>query len=139
MDRFHSLHHTQIRTNYSLFMPLYDYIYNTMDKSTDCIYKSSLKRGEDLPDVVHLTHLTTFESIYHLPLGFSCLASYPDQNFRWFMWVMMPFTIWSAVLNRICGHTFVSDKLTFEKLKMQSWVVPRYNIQVKFNNIDLFP
>ncbi|XP_038682100.1 very-long-chain aldehyde decarbonylase GL1-6-like [Tripterygium wilfordii] len=32
---FHSLHHSQFRTNYSLFMPIYDYVYNTMDKSTD--------------------------------------------------------------------------------------------------------
>ncbi|KAM1027506.1 hypothetical protein ACFX2I_040248 [Malus domestica] len=59
---FHSLHHTQFRTNYSLFMPIYDYIYGTMDKSTDALYESSLKRGKELPDVVHLTHRTTPES-----------------------------------------------------------------------------
>ncbi|KAI3993875.1 hypothetical protein MKX01_002888 [Papaver californicum] len=32
---FHSLHHTQFRTNYSLFVPIYDYIYGTMDICTD--------------------------------------------------------------------------------------------------------
>ncbi|KAL5795146.1 hypothetical protein ACOSP7_003740 [Xanthoceras sorbifolium] len=129
---FHSLHHTQFRTNYSLFMPFYDYIYNTMDESTDWVHENSLKRGEDSPDVVHLTHLTTFESIYHLRLGFSSLASNPrddNSNFRWYMWVMRPFTIWSAVLTWISGCTFVSDSHTFEKLRMQSWVVPRYSIQ----------
>ncbi|KAK0601436.1 hypothetical protein LWI29_024260, partial [Acer saccharum] len=130
---FHSLHHTQFRTNYSLFMPFYDYIYDTMDKSTDRVYETSLKRGEDSPNVVHLTHLTTFESIYHLRLGFSSLASNPDddhQNFRWYMWVMRPFTICSAVFTWIYGRTFVSDRHTFdEKLRMQTWVVPRYNIQ----------
>ncbi|KAH7576143.1 hypothetical protein JRO89_XS01G0003100 [Xanthoceras sorbifolium] len=129
---FHSLHHTQFRTNYSLFMPFYDYIYDTMDESTDRIHKNSLKRGEDSPDVVHLTHLTTFESIYYLRLGFSSLASNPyddNSNFRWYMWVMRPFTIWSAVLTWIYGRTFVSDSHTFEKLRMQSWVVPIYSIQ----------
>ncbi|KAI4331798.1 hypothetical protein L6164_016753 [Bauhinia variegata] len=65
---FHSLHHTQFRTNYSLFMPIYDYIYGTMDKSTDIIYETSLKGQDESPDVVHLTHLTTPDSIYHLCL-----------------------------------------------------------------------
>ncbi|KAI4331814.1 hypothetical protein L6164_016769 [Bauhinia variegata] len=65
---FHSLHHTQFRTNYSLFMPIYDYIYGTMDKSTDIIYETSLKGQDESPDVVHLTHLTTLDSIYHVCL-----------------------------------------------------------------------
>ncbi|KDP34470.1 hypothetical protein JCGZ_12753 [Jatropha curcas] len=34
---FHSLHHTKFRTNYSLFMPFYDYIYSTMDNSSDAV------------------------------------------------------------------------------------------------------
>ncbi|CAF1727931.1 unnamed protein product, partial [Brassica oleracea var. botrytis] len=57
--KFHSLHYTQFRTNYSLFMPLYDYIYGTMDETSDTLYEKSLERGEDRVDVVHLTHLTT--------------------------------------------------------------------------------
>nr|CAD1820911.1 unnamed protein product [Ananas comosus var. bracteatus] len=48
---FHSLHHTNFRTNYSLFMPLYDYIYGTYDKSSDHIYERSLKGKEERPDV----------------------------------------------------------------------------------------
>ncbi|KAL0380007.1 UNVERIFIED_CONTAM: Very-long-chain aldehyde decarbonylase CER1 [Sesamum angustifolium] len=47
---YHSLHHTQFRTNYSLFMPFYDYIYGTMDKSSDALYESSLLRKEEVPD-----------------------------------------------------------------------------------------
>ncbi|RYQ88212.1 hypothetical protein Ahy_B09g095539 isoform F [Arachis hypogaea] len=63
---FHSLHHTQFRTNYSLFMPLYDYIYNTTDKSSDDLHIKALSRREEIPEVVHITHLTKPESIYHL-------------------------------------------------------------------------
>ncbi|RVW66842.1 Protein ECERIFERUM 1 [Vitis vinifera] len=74
---YHSLHHTQFRTNYSLFMPIYDYIYGTMDKSSDALYEKSLIRPEQLPHVVHLTHLVTPQSIYHLRLGFASLASKP--------------------------------------------------------------
>ncbi|GMY22926.1 protein ECERIFERUM 1-like [Fagus crenata] len=51
---YHSLHHTQFRTNYSLFMPIYDYVYGTMDKSSDPLYETSLKRPEELPDVYML-------------------------------------------------------------------------------------
>ncbi|KAH7576142.1 hypothetical protein JRO89_XS01G0003000 [Xanthoceras sorbifolium] len=43
------------------------------------------------------------------------------------MWVMRPFTIWSAVLTWIYGRTFVSDSHTFEKLRMQSWVGEELN------------
>ncbi|RWW80529.1 hypothetical protein BHE74_00011119 [Ensete ventricosum] len=68
---YHSLHHTQFRTNYCLFMPFYDYIYGTVDMSTEKLYKNSLKGKEVIPDVVHLTHLTTLRSIYLLRIGLS--------------------------------------------------------------------
>ncbi|XP_050156186.1 very-long-chain aldehyde decarbonylase CER1-like [Malus sylvestris] len=125
---FHSLHHTQFRTNYSLFMPIYDYIYGTMDKSTDALYESSMKRGEELPDVVHLTHLTTPESIYHLPLGFASLASRPHKS-TWYMWLMWPVTFLSMILTRIYGRPFVVERQFFNKLTLQTWVIPRYTTQ----------
>jgi aldehyde decarbonylase len=90
-NRYHSLHHTQFRTNYSLFMPIYDYVYGTMDKSSDTLYEASLKRPEESPDVVHLTHLTTPESIYHLRIGFASLASRPHTS-KWYLWLMWPVT-----------------------------------------------
>ena len=54
-----------------------------MDKSTDELYEISLRREVELPDVVHLTHLTTPESIYHLRLGFVSLASKPYTS-KWY-------------------------------------------------------
>ncbi|XP_059440240.1 very-long-chain aldehyde decarbonylase CER1-like [Corylus avellana] len=126
---YHSLHHTQFRTNYSLFMPIYDYVYGTMDKSSDTLYEASLKKPEESPDVVHLTHLTTPESIYHLRLGFASLASKPHTS-KWYLWLMWPVTLlWSLFLTWSYGRTFVLENITFQKLKWQSWVVPRYNIQ----------
>ncbi|KAI3444860.1 hypothetical protein Pfo_001525 [Paulownia fortunei] len=125
---FHSLHHTQFRTNYSLFMPFYDYIHGTMDKSTDALYEKSLKRQEDFPDVIHLTHLTTPESIFHLQVGFASFASRP-QNSKWYMWFMWPLSCWSVMLNFIYGRTFIVERIFFEKLQLQSWAIPRYSIQ----------
>ncbi|XP_028787337.1 very-long-chain aldehyde decarbonylase CER1 [Neltuma alba] len=125
---FHSLHHTKFRTNYSLFMPIYDYIYGTVDESTDETYEMSLKRSKDSLDVVYLTHLTTPDSIYHLPLGFASLASNP-QTPKWYICFMWPFTFGFIAMAWIFGRTFVSERNTFNKLNLQSWVVPRFTKQ----------
>ncbi|KAI5344698.1 hypothetical protein L3X38_012575 [Prunus dulcis] len=125
---FHSLHHTQFRTNYSLFMPIYDCIYGTMDKSSDSLYETSLKRKEETPDVLHLTHLTTPESIYHLPLGFASLSSKPHTS-HWYLWLMWPVTLWSAMLTWIYGRTFVVERQRFDKLRLQTWAIPKYSLQ----------
>ncbi|KAJ9145642.1 hypothetical protein P3X46_028004 [Hevea brasiliensis] len=125
---FHSLHHTQFRTNYSLFMPIYDYIYGTADKSSDTLYECSLKRKEEFPDVVHLTHITIPQSIYHLRLGFPYLASSPE-TYKWYLCLMWPVTPWTMMLTWIYGRTFVVKRLRFDRLTLQTWVIPKYNIQ----------
>lgn len=127
--RFHSLHHTQFRTNYSLFMPLYDYVYGTMDETTDTLYEKSLERGEDRVDVVHLTHLTTPESIYHLRIGLASFASNPF-SYRWFMRILWPFTSLSMIFTLFYARLFVAESNSFKKLNLQSWMIPRYNLQV---------
>lgn len=137
--RFHSLHHTQFRTNYSLFMPMYDYIYGTMDKSSDSVYKASLKRTEEYPEVVHLTHLTTPDSIYHLRVGFPYLASKP-QSSKWYFWLMWPLTCWSMLLTWVHGRAFVVERNLFKKHRMQTLVIPRYSVQVRIiNHVSTIP
>ncbi|KAE8686353.1 Protein CER1-like 1 [Hibiscus syriacus] len=125
---FHSLHHTQFRTNYSLFMPIYDYMYGTMDKTSDSLYELSLKRKEESPNVVHLTHLITPESIYHLRLGFASFASRPYSPV-WYLWLLWPVTLWSMMLTWIYGRTFVVERNRFDKLKLQTWCIPKYTLQ----------
>ncbi|XP_020205668.1 very-long-chain aldehyde decarbonylase CER1 [Cajanus cajan] len=125
---FHSLHHTQFRTNYSLFMPLYDYIYGTTDKASDKLHESSLKREEEIPDVVHLTHLTTPESIYYLRFGFAYLASKPYTS-KWYLCLMWPITAWSMILTWVYGRTFIVEGNRFDKLKLQTWAIPKFSLQ----------
>ena len=78
-------------------MPLYDYIYGTLDKSSNALYETSLNKEEEVPHVVHLTHLTTPESIYHLRLGIASFASSPHIS-KWNMWLMLPITLLSKIL-----------------------------------------
>ncbi|KAH0698359.1 hypothetical protein KY285_015592 [Solanum tuberosum] len=125
---YHSLHHTQFRTNYSLFMPIYDYIYGTLDKSSDTLYEKSLERQGKSPDVVHLTHLTTPESIYHLRLGFASFASEPYTS-KWYFWLMWPITLWSMMVTWIYGHTFTVERNVFKNLNLQTWAIPKYRVQ----------
>lgn len=131
-DRFHSLHHTQFKTNYCLFMPIYDYIYNTVDKSSDILYTNSLKRPQESPNVVHLTHLTTLDSIYHLPFVFASLASRPQLlNSTWHLWVICPLTwTWYKISTWFHAHKFTADRILFDKVASQAWVIPRYNRHV---------
>lgn len=134
LSSYHSLHHTQFRANYSLFMPFYDYVYGTMDKSTNTVYESSLKREGESPDVVHLTHLTTSESIYHLRLGFASWASKPQTASQWYMkYLMWPVTWWSMMVTWFHSRAFVTERNIFENLKLQTWAIPRYNIHVCLN------
>ncbi|XP_050874311.1 very-long-chain aldehyde decarbonylase CER1 isoform X2 [Lathyrus oleraceus] len=126
---FHSLHHTQFRTNYSLFMPVYDYIYGTMDKTSDEVHELALKRKEETPNVVHLTHLTTPQSIYHLRFGFAHLASMPYTS-KWYLWLMWPLTAWSMLLTWVYGRTFIVERNRFhDKLNLQIWAIPKYTVQ----------
>ncbi|XP_004976194.1 protein ECERIFERUM 1 [Setaria italica] len=127
---FHSLHHTQFRTNYSLFMPFYDYMYNTMDKSSDELYEKSLKVTDETPDLVHLTHMTNLQSTYHLRIGIASIASKPSDNPVWYSWMIWPVAWLSMVLAWVYGSSaFVIERLQMKKFKMQTWAIPRYNFQ----------
>ncbi|OEL18492.1 Protein ECERIFERUM 1 [Dichanthelium oligosanthes] len=128
---FHSLHHTQFRTNYSLFMPLYDYLYGTLDKSSDDLYERTLHGREEAPDVVHLTHLTTPESVLHLRLGFASLAAAPLAFFgcsRLRRGLSAASSL-AAKLTSLLGSTFRSEANRLDKLNIETWVVPRYTSQ----------
>ncbi|WVZ73167.1 hypothetical protein U9M48_021511 [Paspalum notatum var. saurae] len=133
---FHSLHHTQFRTNYSLFMPLYDHIYGTADKSSDDLYDRTLHgRGGDAagPDVVHLTHLITApDSLLHLRLGFASLAAAPlalsssaSASGRLLRGLRRPL----AALTSLLPGTFRSEANRMGNLSIETWVVPRYTSQ----------
>lgn len=125
---FHSLHHTQFRTNYSLFMPFYDYLYNTFDKSSDEVYESSLKGKKETIDVVHVTHPTTLQSMYHLRLGIASLASKPYKS-KWYDLMMWPVAWVSMVITWFYNSSFIVERNKLKNIKMQTWVIPRYNFQ----------
>ncbi|GJN22528.1 hypothetical protein PR202_gb10101 [Eleusine coracana subsp. coracana] len=127
MASFHSLHHTQFRTNYSLFMPMYDYLYGTLDKSSEDLYERTLQgREEEAPDVVHLTHLTTPDSVFHLRLGFASLASAPLVASKLRLRVVVRAI--ATLVSRI-ATTFRAEANRLHNLNIETWVIPRYTSQ----------
>ncbi|KAL6877621.1 hypothetical protein ACP4OV_012836 [Aristida adscensionis] len=122
---FHSLHHTQFRSNYSLFMPFYDYVYGTVDKSTDALYERTAQgrqEEEEAPHVVHLTHLAAPGSLFHLRLGFASVASRPLRAGAW-AWAASPL---AALLG---GRAFRAEANRLGDLNTETWVVPRCTSQ----------
>ncbi|KAG7653932.1 putative domain Wax2 C-terminal [Arabidopsis suecica] len=132
---FHSLHHTQFRTNYSLFMPIYDHIYGTTDKCSESLYENSLEREEESPDVIHLTHLTTLDSIYQMRLGFPSLSSRPLwSRSPWYLtYFMWPFTLlFSFVLtSALSSRTFVLERIRLHNLTLHSHLLPKFAFHYK--------
>ncbi|MED6179450.1 hypothetical protein PIB30_001214 [Stylosanthes scabra] len=102
-----------------------------MDKTTDKTHEKAMKTEEGSADVVHLTHLTNPESIYHLRLGFSSLASTP-QSSKWYLYLMWPVTLWTSLMTWFYGKTFVLETNNFKMLNLQSWVIPRFHVQYVF-------
>lgn len=131
-DRFHSLHHTQFRSNYSLFMPIYDYIYGTTDERSDSLYETSLERGEERADVVHLTHLTSPHSIYHFRLGLPSLASHSLPLYpKWYLCLMWPLTFSSYLLfTLLSSSSFVFQRNRLLHLTIHSSLLPRFSFHV---------
>ncbi|MBA0598372.1 hypothetical protein Gorai_008137, partial [Gossypium raimondii] len=86
------------------------------DKNSNTLYENSVERKEESPNVVHLTHLTTPESIYHLRLGFAYLASKLYSSV-WYLWLLWPVTLWSMVLTKIYRRNFVVERNRFDQIR----------------------
>ncbi|KAL0671429.1 hypothetical protein Bca4012_034133 [Brassica carinata] len=118
-------------TNYSLFMPMYDYIYGTNDKCSDSLYETSLGQDEEKPDAIYLTHLTSLDSIYHLRLGFASLSSHPLSS-RCYLFLMRPFTIiLSFILSFLSFRSFAFERNRFRDLTLHSHLVPKFSSHFK--------
>lgn len=84
-----------------------------MDKASDQLHDSAIKQEEEIPDVVHLAHLTTPE---------------------WWLCLMRPVTAWSMILTWVYGQTFIVEGNRFDKLKLQTRAIPKYSFQVNIKN-----
>jgi hypothetical protein len=129
-SRYHSLHHSRVHTNFSLFMPIYDYLGGTVDATSDELHSFVRKRQQqEKPDFVFLAHGTELLSAFHLPFGIPSFAAWP-YSVRWYLWLLWPLTLPVLGMTWIFGRPFVSDKYQLPNLRMETWVIPRFGFQV---------
>jgi sterol desaturase/sphingolipid hydroxylase (fatty acid hydroxylase superfamily) len=133
---FHSLHHSRVHTNFCLFMPIYDHLFGTVDKSSWVLYERSIS-GESVPDtapdVVFVGHGTTLLSLLHAPF---CLRSFSSRPFEEKLWmrIFWPLCLVAAIFIRFFGRPYTHDKHRLRQLRLETWVTPAFAIQFLFRS-----
>ncbi|KAL7586819.1 hypothetical protein Lser_V15G38053 [Lactuca serriola] len=128
---YYSLHHSEKNSNYCLFMPLYDAIWNTLNtKSWDLHKRISLDAGKStrVPDFVFLAHVVDMRSSLHVPFVFRSFASLP-YNPRLFLLPIFPSTFIVMLVMWAKSKTFLLSFYNLRGKLHQTWVVPRFGFQ----------
>ncbi|KAL7162042.1 hypothetical protein ACSBR2_042504 [Camellia fascicularis] len=128
---YHSLHHTEMGTNFCLFMPLYDALGNTINRHSWHIHKeissAAGKKGR-VPEFVFLVHVVDVMQAMHVPFVFRSFGSVP-YRVQPFLIPMWPFTFLFMLAMWAKSKTFLLSFYTLRGSLLQSWVVPRYGFQ----------
>ena len=128
---FHALHHSQVKTNFCLFMPLYDYIYGTVDPQSDSLHEAALQ-GKAVPvvapDCVFMAHGTEVLSLLHLPFASRGLSAHPWAPHA-LLYLLWPLVLPLALLVALLGRVFVADKHSLRDLRLETWVTPAFGLQ----------
>ncbi|CAL8078860.1 unnamed protein product [Prunus armeniaca] len=128
---YHSLHHTEMDTNFCLFMPLFDAVGKTLNSKSWGLHKEiSLNAGKNgsAPDFVFLAHVVDLSSSLHVPFVFRSFSSLPF-TMRFFLVGFWPSGIVAMLAMWAWAKTFL---ITFYNLRgrlHQTWAVPRYGFQ----------
>lgn len=125
---YHFIHHKDMKTNFCLFMPLFDVLGKTMNEiSWDLHRKISSNEGKKAkaPDFVFLAHGVDIMSSMHVPFTFRSLSSWPFAT-KLFMFPCWPIAFLVVLIMWAKSKPFL---LTFCHLRgklLQSWIVPRF-------------
>ncbi|PON56046.1 Fatty acid hydroxylase [Parasponia andersonii] len=128
---YSSLHHTEKGTNFCLFMPLFDALWNTLNSSSWELHKrisTNAGKNSKAPDFVFLAHVVDVTSSIHVPFVFRSVGSLPYTT-KIFMLPMLPGAFLVMLVMWLCSKTFL---LSFYKLRNQlhqTWIVPRHGFQ----------
>ena len=133
---FHSLHHSRVHKNFCLFMPIYDHMFGTVDKSSDTLYEKAIMgqaAPKTAPDVVFMGHGTNLVSLFHLPFMLRSFSSRPFEP-KWWLAPFWPLCLTVMFVMRYFGSAFIHDKHRLRHLKLETWVTPAWAIQFFFRS-----
>ncbi|XP_009798188.1 very-long-chain aldehyde decarbonylase CER3-like [Nicotiana sylvestris] len=128
---YHNLHHTEIGTNYCLFMPLFDVLGNTLNpKSWDMHAKASVESGKNgrVPDFVFLAHVVDMTSALHVPYMFRSFSSIPFST-KLFLIPLLPLSFLAMLVMWLYSKPFLNTFYYLRGYLHQTWVVPRFGFQ----------
>ncbi|XP_071687247.1 very-long-chain aldehyde decarbonylase CER3-like [Rutidosis leptorrhynchoides] len=122
---YHLIHHKDMKTNFCLFLPLFDVLGKTMNESSWDLHKEILRKKAKAPEFVFLAHGVDIMSSMHVPFVFRSLSSLPFAT-ELIMFPMWPFSLLVVLIMWAKSKPFL---LTFCHLRgrlLQSWIVPRF-------------
>nr|GLL35242.1 protein ECERIFERUM 3-like isoform X1 [Ipomoea trifida] len=126
---YHSLHHMDMRTNFCLFMPLYDMLGKTINSlSWDLQREIKSRTNERAPDFVFLAHVVDIMSSLHSPFVFRSFSSIPFSS-RLFLLPVWPFGVVAMMIMWLKSKTFLFSFYHLKGRLHQTWAVPRYGFQ----------
>lgn len=158
--RYHSLHHTDMTTNFCLFMPFYDKLWKTTNAQSWELQReissrisevsfsyniTSLKKymnvflskltlkfsDSRVADFVFLAHVVDVMSALHSPFVFRSFSSMPF-SIKPFLFPMWPFTYLVMLVMWAKAKTFLFSLYHLRGKLHETWIVPRFGFQVPF-------
>nr|XP_043637396.1 very-long-chain aldehyde decarbonylase CER3-like [Erigeron canadensis] len=124
---YHFIHHKDMKTNFCLFMPLFDILGNTMNEiSWDLHREISSTQGKKAkaPEFVFLVHGVDIKSSTHVPLFFRSLSSWP-YNTNIIHLLLWPASFLAALIMWAKSKTWLLAFFHLRGKLLQTWIVPR--------------
>lgn len=126
---YHSLHHMDMKSNFCLFMPLYDYLWNTINTKSWSLQRDiSTRTDTRVADFVFLAHVVDIMSALHSPFVFRSFSSLPF-GVKPFLIGMWPFTFLVMLVMWAKSKTFLFSFYILRGRLHQTWAVPRFGFQ----------
>ncbi|KAJ9141201.1 hypothetical protein P3X46_031769 [Hevea brasiliensis] len=129
---YHSLHHTEMDTNFCLFMPVFDAIWKTLNTNSWELHNQMSSniagKKERVPDFVFLAHVVDVTSSMHAPFVNRAIASLPYTTNPvllpfWPVAFMVTLTMWAR------AKTFLISFYNLRGRLHATWAVPRFGFQ----------
>ncbi|XP_048228175.1 very-long-chain aldehyde decarbonylase CER3 isoform X2 [Ricinus communis] len=127
---YHSLHHTEMGTNFCLFMPLFDAIWNTLNRKSWELHREMSTNADKgrVPDFVFLAHVVDISSAMHAPFVNRAVASNAFTPWN----IMLPGWPVAFLVMLIMWAKAKIFLVSFYNLRGRlhaTWAVPRFGFQ----------
>ncbi|CAN1329588.1 Very-long-chain aldehyde decarbonylase CER3 [Linum perenne] len=128
---YHSLHHTDMDTNFCLFMPIFDAIWKTLNSNSWELHKrirSKAGKYGKAPDFVFLAHGVDIGSSMHVPFVFRTISSLP-YRFMPFLIPAYPICLMVVLTMWAKARTLTVSFYNLRGRLHETWAVPRFGFQ----------